>query len=253
MTDEVEPSQFPLVRAPARLKLVRESRVVSPPDMFGAVEQGLYRSSLPQTSNLSHLRVLRLRSVVVLSPQQPTRTVRNFFDEQSIELFHTGASNWVHPGSWKPVSDEAIKQSLEIVLDKRYLPALLCDVGGLHLVGVVVGVLRRLQQWNLNSIVDEYRAFAGTKTRYNNEQFIELYDVDLVRIPNTPPEWFQHQMDSEVGEQAEFRRLCESGALDDDGALRERKGQYGFKIFYFSSTGPLHSVHGAAKPRIQRL
>lgn len=44
----------------------------------------------------------------------------------------------------------------------------------------MVGCFRKLQKWNLTSILEEYRRFAGSKGRILNEQFIELFDIDLV-------------------------------------------------------------------------
>ncbi len=214
-----------------RPHLIREPRVILPPDNFGIVEPGLYRSSLPQALNFSHLRGLHLRSVVVLSEERPTRTAQNFFEAQGITVFHTGANAWVRSGSWKPISDEVVKDSLQIVLCRDNLPALVCDVGGLHLVGMLVGCLRRLQHWNVNSAVDEYRAYAGSKTRYNNEQFIELYDVDLVTIPDRPPLWFAEQVRREKEERHEFRELAEQGLLNEEGTLRIGQGKRVIRCF----------------------
>lgn len=37
----------------------------------------------------------------------------------------------------------------------------------------------------------QYRNLASTvKTRFENEQFIELFDVDLVTLPQHLPAWF---------------------------------------------------------------
>lgn len=84
---------------------------------------------------------------------------------------------------------------------------------GRHRTGVVVGVLRKLQRWNLVSILEEsvpprrrllnpfadpahpayfshsnrYRRYAGPKVRVNNEQFIELFGVEMIRVPPPPP------------------------------------------------------------------
>jgi len=55
--------------------------------------------------------------------------------------------------------------------------------------GTVVGCLRKLQRWNLSSIFEEYRRYAGSKVRLLNEQFIELFDTDLVRIPVNKPKF----------------------------------------------------------------
>lgn len=47
-------------------------------------------------------------------------------------------------------------------------------------IGVVVGCLRKLKRWSLISIYEEYRRFSGTKMQQQYEQFIELFDIDLV-------------------------------------------------------------------------
>ena len=35
----------------------------------------------------------------------------------------------------------------------------------------------------------QYRAYAGSKARYLNEQYIELFDLDLVTLPKQLPLW----------------------------------------------------------------
>ncbi|KAJ1497059.1 tyrosine-protein phosphatase required for protection against superoxide stress (By similarity) [Coelomomyces lativittatus] len=67
------------------------------------------------------------------------------------------------------------------MLDKaRYPLIIMCNLGR-HRTGTVVGCFRKLQKWNLTSIFEEYRRYAGSKVRIMNEQFIELFDTDLVR------------------------------------------------------------------------
>ena len=53
----------------------------------------------------------------------------------------------------------------------------------------MVGCLRKLQGWNLTSTLEEYRRHAGPKIRLLNEQFIELFDTDLVNVPPGAPQW----------------------------------------------------------------
>jgi protein tyrosine/serine phosphatase len=65
---------------------------------------------------------------------------------------------------------------------------------GIHQTGTLVGCLRRLQNWSLTSILVEYRSFAVHRsTRFGDEQFIELFDVDLVTLPYNLPSWFIEQ------------------------------------------------------------
>lgn len=85
------------------------------------------------------------------------------------------------------------------------------DRSGIHESGTLVGCLRKLEGWNFSSIITEvngivlfhimvvnwiiqqYRAYAGTKARYVNEQFIELFDLDLVTLPPNLPDWLIDQ------------------------------------------------------------
>jgi len=79
---------------------------------------------------------------------------------------------------------------------------------GIHETGTVVGCLRKLQQWDLVSILDEYRRYAGSKAREMNELFIEFFDVDLITLPvSNLPEWF-------VREQSSLDELGQSASLD---------------------------------------
>lgn len=90
---------------------------------------------------------------------------------------------------WRPLSEEVIKESLDILLNPANLPCLVCCAGGIQETGTLVGCLRKLEKWNFNSIVLEYRSFAGSKSKFINEQMIELFDIDLVNVPDSPS-WF---------------------------------------------------------------
>lgn len=236
--------------------LHKEPDIITPPDNFSVVEPGLYRSSLPSAGNLPYVRALRLKRVIVLSPERPVRGIANFFDNHNIQLSHTGLHGWTAQQSWKPVSEEVVKESLEILLDRKNYPTLVCDVGGVHMVGMVIGCLRKLQNWNLNSVVNEYRSFAGAKTRYVNEQFIELFDTDLVTIPQDPPQWFVEQLEMEREERAQYDGLVKVQHVDETGTMTavekaEKVPQY--VRYYYSSAGPLNSQIGGSEPRIQTL
>lgn len=84
-------------------------------------------------------------------------------------------------------------------------------------MGTLVGCLRRLQNWNLNSIVNEYRSFAASKTRYLSEQFLELFDVDLVTLPEYLPQWFIEETQVAADEQEDFEVLLKENKLGPDG------------------------------------
>lgn len=77
------------------------------------------------------------------------------------------------------------------ILNRESHPLLMtCDMGR-HRTGTVMGCLRKLQRWNLTSIFEEYQRYAGGRVHLSNEQFIELFDTDLVQVnPTKSPKWF---------------------------------------------------------------
>ncbi|KAK5583927.1 hypothetical protein RB653_005532 [Dictyostelium firmibasis] len=198
-----------------KLKLIQQAHInsliqsgppqLSPPALFGTIEPLLYRTNSLYPANFPFIKLLSLKTVVQLSPEVPIKAVSSFFQENNINLIHLGLKSWKVDSSWKPLTDELIKECLEIVLDYNYYPLMITCTSGVHQSGVLVGCLRRLQNWNLTSILVEYKAFSGqSNTRYVNEQFIELFDVDLVTFPNRLPTWFIEQQKMLEEELEEF-------------------------------------------------
>lgn len=72
---------------------------------------------------------------------------------------------------------------MHVQLDAGNHPVLVCCTSGIFQTAPLVGCLRRVQNWSLTAILDEYRAFAG-KARLTHEQYIEFFDVDLVTLPD---------------------------------------------------------------------
>ncbi|SCV72250.1 BQ2448_4944 [Microbotryum intermedium] len=156
------------------VRQVRPSgRVLIPPPNFGMVEDSLYRSGQPSELNFPFLEKLALKSIICLT----------FLDDQGIKLYHLGVENAVN---YDPITEEVVLQALDLVLNPANAPLMvMCNLGR-HRTGTVVGIFRKLQRWNLASILEEYRRFAGPKVRVLNEQFIELFDGDLVSVPLPP-------------------------------------------------------------------
>jgi tyrosine-protein phosphatase SIW14 len=85
------------------------------------------------------------------------------------------------PISPAPPHPKVIRDALQVLLDARRHPLLLHCNKGKHRTGCLVGCLRKVQRWSLTSIFDEYRRYAGVKTRDLDQQFIELFQVGRVR------------------------------------------------------------------------
>ncbi|KAF9376634.1 hypothetical protein CPB97_010678 [Podila verticillata] len=233
--------------------------MLTPPEQFGIVEPGLYRSDTLHPSHFPFIRSLGIKTAILLTPELPSRAMSNFFEENNIRLIDLALGSWKNNSSnnsnnnsnatdgqgqgsssggggaggsgegvsgsntvsslipsipaapfqtswWKPLSEELIKDGLEMVLDANNYPIIVMDTSGIHEIGTFMGCLRRLQHWNFSSIIVEYRAYAGNKARYVNEQFIELFDVDWITLPESLPPWWieQEQMWREEEEEREL-------------------------------------------------
>lgn len=159
------------------------------PENYGIIEKNIYRCSTIQQNQFSIFK--NIKTVLLLSQEQPTKYLLNWISDHNINLFHLGLQIKLPVNSWRPVSEELIKEGLEILLDDTLHPVLVMCTTGVQETGALVGCLRKLQDWNYNSIIVEYRAFAGNKSRYAIEQFIELFDTDLVVLPNTLPPFYK--------------------------------------------------------------
>jgi tyrosine-protein phosphatase OCA1 len=157
-----------------------------PPLNFGMVEDDLYRSGEPNVLTFPFLETLHLRTVVYLHPSKPHADFLSFVDEQQIKLIHLGAEE-SHRNPWNMLSEGVVIEALKYILQPEYYPLLLCCRAGRHRTGTVAGCLRKLQRWNLTSIFEEYRRYADSKVSLLNEQFIELFDTDLVSVPTKCP------------------------------------------------------------------
>ncbi len=171
---------------------MQHTNLLAPPDKFGAIEVGVYRSAFPTPESFGHLKLLALRTVVNLSQEALTRATTCFFQENHVLLVDVGLQVWTHP-KCAPISHELIKEAMRYILDATHHPLLVMSSSGTHQVGTLVGCLRRLQEWNLASILDEYRSYAAPSPRLFCEQFMELWDCDLLTLPDKLPAWFERQ------------------------------------------------------------
>ncbi|PVU92765.1 hypothetical protein BB559_003599 [Furculomyces boomerangus] len=175
------------------MKSIRKE-LLEPPEIFGIVEEGVYRSngSLNQ-SQVEFLEPLKIKTLLLLSIENVSFPLKKFVKENNIEQINLGLKTWQPDLEWKPVSEELVKEATEIILDKSFHPILLVCSSGIRETSTVVGCLRKLQNWNFNSIIFEYRRYSTSRARYAIELFIELFDIDLVSIPSNTPDWFISQ------------------------------------------------------------
>ncbi|KAK8816415.1 hypothetical protein WA556_001360 [Blastocystis sp. ATCC 50177/Nand II] len=149
-----------------------------PPRNFNMVYNNIYRCTTPSDLNYPFLERLRLKTVVYLSDDPVSSELKSFCDDYNISLrqvFSTRRNN--------SVDETLVVNALKVVFDASNLPVLImCDEGS-NRTGIVVSCFRKKQKWNLASIFEEYRRYDGPKSDFDSEQFIELFDPDLIRVP----------------------------------------------------------------------
>lgn len=175
-----------------------------PPANFAPVERRLYRSAAPLPINFPFISLLGIKAIVWLAVEDPSDQLLDFVDDNDIRLEHLGV---ISAGSkpWDPMSDAAITEALNIIIDLRQYPVLVCCGMGRHRTGVVVGCLRKLQGWAFSSLVEEYQRFVGLqRERANVELAIENFDlrpvIEVVRQHYAEgkafPPWFHRSLNS---------------------------------------------------------
>ncbi|KAG5008206.1 hypothetical protein AAZX31_09G229600 [Glycine max] len=149
--------------------------VLVPPPNFSMVEDCIFRSGLPNPSNFPFLQTLNLRSIIYLCPEPYPEENLDFLRSQNIRLFQFGIEGKTDISM--PILKDSIMDALEVLIDVRNHPVLIHCKRGKHRTGCLVGCLRKLQNWCLSSVFEEYQRFAGAKSRTMDLAFIEMFDV----------------------------------------------------------------------------
>ena len=154
---------------------------VTPPDNFALVSKGVYRSSFPTKKNFTFVSRLGLRSVLYLCPEDYPESHLAFYAQHGIQLLQFGTTGNKEP--FDEIPETIIREALLVILDEEKQPLLIHCNQGKHRTGCLVGCLRKTQRWSLVSIFEEYRRFAGIKSRVHDEQYIERFPVSLYAWP----------------------------------------------------------------------
>lgn len=179
------PDQDTMNMSPTKNSFVPSEELI-PPDNFAMVNSWVYRSSFPKKKHFPFLKTLGLRSVLTLILEDYPEQNIQFLDENGIRFFQYGI-----PGNKEPfvqIPGQTITAALATILDRRNHPMLIHCNKGKHRTGCLIGCLRKLQQWSLTTIFDEYRRFSYPKSRSMDQEFIELYSEQAV-WSQIEPQW----------------------------------------------------------------
>ncbi|XP_047328716.1 tyrosine-protein phosphatase DSP5-like [Impatiens glandulifera] len=144
-----------------------------PPINFSMVEEGIYRSGFPQESNFGFLKNLNLKSIVYLCPEPYPKQNLEFLQSNGVRLFQFGIDGTKEEN----IPGKIITEALKVLIDVRNHPVLVHCKRGKHRTGCLIGCIRKLQNWRLSSVFEEYQDFAGAKSRATDLNFLKNYDM----------------------------------------------------------------------------
>lgn len=78
------------------------------------------------------------------------------------------------------IKSACLKRTFKKLLNSKNYNTLLVDKTSL-----IVGILRKLQKWNLSSIINEHRLYSGKNRSYYSETFLELINIRIEQEPET--------------------------------------------------------------------
>ncbi|KAK9468193.1 tyrosine phosphatase family-domain-containing protein [Lipomyces arxii] len=153
--------------------------MLAPPELFGIVEENIYRCAEIDRLNFPFLETLSLTTILSIGQQPPSPAVHLFAREHGIVIKHMQFSAWkMSEEEFKLLPDHVVQECLSYVLNTKYCPLLIIDMSC-----TFIGVLRKLQHWNLSSIINEYREMSFDRSQYLYELYIEMVDLNKFSIP----------------------------------------------------------------------
>ncbi|KAK9452156.1 tyrosine phosphatase family-domain-containing protein [Limtongia smithiae] len=153
--------------------------MLAPPELFGIVEEGIYRCTEIDPLNFPFLQTLSLNTILLISRQKPSPAVELFATENEISIAHMQLPQWqMSEEDWKLLPDNIVQNCLAYVLNMTHYPILIIDLSC-----TFIGVLRKLQHWNLSSIINEYREMSFDRSQYLYQVYIEMVDLKTFSIP----------------------------------------------------------------------
>ncbi|RLN38259.1 hypothetical protein BBJ28_00019772 [Nothophytophthora sp. Chile5] len=183
-------------------------KTLIPPLNFSMVASGVYRSGFPNRKNHAFLQELGLKSVLCVSAASflAELPLADDLDAISQEPFIS-------------INPDSMADALRHLLDVRNHPILVhCTKGTVrqqpptrgfsgmdrrahcvvrylsvgarqHRTGCVIGCMRKMENWSLTSIIDEYCRFAGPRMRLLDQQFIEFFTPTIQYDERQKPKW----------------------------------------------------------------
>lgn len=156
-----------------------------PPFRFSTVQEGLYRGSYPTLKNLRFLARLRLKTVVSVVPEPPTTDLAAFCAGEKILHYHFFAEKFTSDSV--TVSPVTVCQIVQLLLKRENLPLYLHCLDGANVTGVIVMVLRKLQNWTKVATISEFCRFTRDHGIEKDESdYLASFSEEIVVTADAP-------------------------------------------------------------------
>ncbi|KAL8279394.1 hypothetical protein RQP46_008206 [Phenoliferia psychrophenolica] len=101
----------------------------NPPASFSLVHPQLYRCATFSSTHFDFVASLGLVTIVSLGEDIPSKALQTWCERTQVRFVKLGNRHPDHdtPKSWKPISDELVKDALEFVLLQANQPCLIMD------------------------------------------------------------------------------------------------------------------------------
>lgn len=147
-----------------------------PPCCYGAVEDDLYRGSYPAERNYPFLKILKLRSILSLTPEPPSKGLLDFCKENNIGSYHLRVDV---PDDKVTVAYNKLTHILRLVSSPELRPMYVHCTNGERVTGIIFMCFRKLQNWSLGSITSENARYmkTGSVTK-RDEEFVIKFSLN---------------------------------------------------------------------------
>lgn len=159
-----------------------------PPFRHCLVEENVYRGSHPSLKNYRYLRRLKLKTILslVIEPTGPTSDLSEYCKSENIRHVWHYVEKYNDGFAHTP---QLVASVLSQLIDCRNHPLLIHCRDGSHNTGLVIMCLRRLQNWSLPNIFQEFTRYTKSNDiTFEEKQFVESFR-EPVTVPLHIPKW----------------------------------------------------------------
>ncbi|DBA00743.1 TPA: hypothetical protein N0F65_001214 [Lagenidium giganteum] len=158
-----------------------------PPFRFSTVQHQLYRGSYPTLKNFRFLKRLSLKTIVSVIPEPPTSDLVGFCATEKIANHHFYAEKFTSDNV--TVSPSTVVQILQLMINQENLPLYIHCLDGANVTGIIIMVLRKLQNWTKVATVAEFCRFTRDHGIEKDEsEYLATFSEEIV-VTGDVPKW----------------------------------------------------------------